>query len=57
MTLGAVFLREEDEFIPELLRKSFLYGAFIAACIYWFWRSRLNGLHSGRSRNSKLDAH
>jgi alpha-1,6-mannosyltransferase len=57
MTLGAVFLREEDEFIPELLRKSFLYGAFIAACIYWFWRSRLNGLHSGHSRNSKLDAH
>jgi hypothetical protein len=57
MTLGAVFLQEEDEFIPELLRKSLLYGAFIAACMYRFWRSRLKGLHSSNPGNSKLDAH
>ena len=57
MTLGAVFLQEEDEFIPELVRKSLLYGAFIAACIYRFWRSRLNGLHSSSPGNGKPDAH
>lgn len=43
ITLGAVLLQEEagwGEFIPLLIRKSLLYGAFIAACVYWFWRSQ-----------------
>jgi len=43
MTLGAVLLQEEagwGQFIPELIRKSALYGAFLAACAWWLWQSR-----------------
>ena len=43
MTLGALLLQEEagwGQFIPLLLRKSLLYGAFIAACLHWFWLMR-----------------
>jgi hypothetical protein len=64
MTLGAVFLQREAEWrqlmpqlllMPELLRKSVLYGAFIAACVYWFWHLRFNEPHSGNSTNDTLD--
>jgi hypothetical protein len=43
MTLGAVLLQEEagwGEFVPILIRKSVVYGGFIAACLYWLWQSR-----------------
>jgi hypothetical protein len=64
MTLGVVFLQREAEWrqlmpqlllMPELLRKSVLYGAFIAACVYWFWHLRFNEPHSGNSTNDTLD--
>jgi hypothetical protein len=43
MTLGAVILQEEagwGQYIPLLARKSALYGAFIAACVYSLWKAR-----------------
>jgi hypothetical protein len=49
LTLGATLLQEEAGWglhIPELLRKSILYGAFIAAWVYCFWRSRSHALRA-----------
>jgi hypothetical protein len=41
-SIGALLLQEEagwGEYIPILLRKSVLYGAFIAACAFAIWRT------------------
>lgn len=42
-SIGAVLLQEEagwGEYIPILIRKTILYGAFIAACALTIWRAR-----------------
>jgi hypothetical protein len=60
MTLGAVLLQEEagwGQYMPLLVRKSALYGAFIAACVYGHWQSRCNRLHHHKSTSDTLDAH
>lgn len=41
LTLGALLLQEEspwDDHIPILIRKTMLYGAFLAACAYVAWQ-------------------
>jgi hypothetical protein len=58
MTLGAVLLQEEaewGEFIPELIRKSALYGAFLAACAYSLWQSRLIRSSRRHAKGNALD--
>jgi hypothetical protein len=58
ITVGAVLLQEEagwGEFIPELIRKSALYAAFLAACAYWLWQSRLRGSPQRRVEGDALD--
>jgi alpha-1,6-mannosyltransferase len=52
MTVGAVLLQDEatwDPFVPELIRKSLLYGAFLAACVYAAWRSWRRATPAGAS--------
>jgi hypothetical protein len=42
-SIGALLLQEEagwGEYIPMLVRKSILYGAFVVACTVAIWRSR-----------------
>jgi hypothetical protein len=44
-TLGAVLLQDElrvDPYVPVLVRKSVLYGAFLIACAYPVLRAWLN---------------
>jgi alpha-1,6-mannosyltransferase len=41
MTVGAVLLQDElswDPYVPVLIRKSMLYGVFLAACAWETWR-------------------
>jgi hypothetical protein len=48
-TVGAVLLQDElrsDPYVPMLIRKSVLYGAFLVACAYPVLRSRLNAVRS-----------
>jgi len=43
LSLGAILLQEEywgDPQMPLLLRKSIIYGVFLAACAYDLWRRR-----------------
>ena len=49
-TLGAVLLQDElrvDPYVPVLVRKSALYGAFLIACAYPVLRAWLNPARSG----------
>jgi alpha-1,6-mannosyltransferase len=42
MTVGAVLLQDEvswDPYVPVLIRKSILYGLFLAACGWATWRA------------------
>ncbi|MDI1261837.1 MAG: hypothetical protein PS018_01090 [bacterium] len=66
MTLGAVFLQREAEWtqllpqfllVPEFVRKSMLYGAFLAACAYWLWHSRFDEPHAANPRSDTLGPH
>src|SRR5262249_7577679 len=43
LTIAAALLQEEvtwDPYVPLLIRKTALYGAFLAACAYTIWRAR-----------------
>jgi hypothetical protein len=54
-----VLLQEEagwGHFIPLLVRKSVFYGAFIAAFVYWLWRSRSHGLSPETKKSEGVEA-
>jgi alpha-1,6-mannosyltransferase len=59
MTVGAVLLQDEatwDPYVPELIRKSILNGAFLAACAYATWRSWRRAAPTGASSDEHQPA-
>jgi hypothetical protein len=51
-SIAVLLLQEEagwGEYVPILIRKTILYGAFIMACAFSIWRAR-NPQHAGARR-------
>jgi len=49
LTIGAILLQDEARlgfFVPLLLRKHVIYGAFVCACAYTAWARRRDGSHA-----------